>query len=71
MSIIYIWLGMVIMAALQAPMLFKDKQWKELITFGVMWVLALGYATLVVTGVRILSPFDLISLIYGLLGYKP
>ncbi|MGI6486460.1 MAG: hypothetical protein ACOX15_09220 [Tepidanaerobacteraceae bacterium] len=42
-----VWACMVLMAVIQAPVLFKKKKWKELIAFGVFWLVAGIYASLI------------------------
>lgn len=51
---------MLLMAALQAPPLVRQKQWPELAGFGVMWIAATVYAALITTGVNIPNPTELL-----------
>lgn len=41
---------MLMIAALQAPLLIKQKQWPELIGFGVVWLTATAYSTAIAGG---------------------
>jgi hypothetical protein len=42
-----VWTGMFIIALLQLPILINKKQWKELASFAVLWIIAGIYASLI------------------------
>ena len=70
-NIAALWLGMIVLALLQVPLMVRYKQWRELVAFDGMWLLAGFYATLVVVDMRVINPFEIIELIltgfYGIL----
>jgi hypothetical protein len=65
---------MIIIAALQAPPLVRQKQWPELAGFGAMWLFASVYAVLIAAGVPIPTAPEvtgrLLEALYRLLGLE-
>ena len=47
MRMMGVWLGMLIIALAQVPILINKKQWKELIAFSAFWVIAGIYASII------------------------
>jgi len=64
MEILFIWLGMIGLALVQLPLMIRKKQWRELIAYGGIWLLAGVYASLVVSDIRMLNAFEIIEMIF-------
>jgi hypothetical protein len=56
---------LVVMLAIQLPLLIKEKQWGELAAFLTLWVVASVYASLVALDVSIPNPTDILILLTG------
>lgn len=57
---------MIVMLAIQLPLLLKEKQWGELAAFLTLWLVAVVYASLVVLDVPIPNPTEiLISVLHN------
>lgn len=59
--IVWFILVMIAVAFLQGRVLIKQKYWGELAAFGVLWLVATVYASLVILGVPLPSPFSIIA----------
>lgn len=56
-----LWFVMLLMAIWQIPLLYKKKQFKELLSFIGIWLTASIYASLVVSEIKLISPFVIIT----------
>ncbi|HHW91513.1 MAG TPA: hypothetical protein GX735_02310 [Firmicutes bacterium] len=60
-----IWLGMIIIAAVEIPRLLAKEKRGELLAFAALWVIATLYASLVMAEVPLPNPTELVLFLFG------
>lgn len=62
---------MLVILFIGAPSMFRDKMYRELVSFGVLWVLAFVYASLTALKAPLPTVVETLKFIYGLVNYFP
>jgi hypothetical protein len=62
---------MLVVFFLEAPTLFRKKMYRELLSFGMLWVLAFVYASLVALKAPLPTVVEALKYIYSRVNYFP
>ena len=60
-----VWLIILIIAVITVPSLFKEREFRDLAVFGVLWVISTLYASFIALGAHVPKPTDLIVFIFA------
>lgn len=60
-----LWLGMIIIAALEIPRLLVKERRGELLTFAALWLIATLYASLLIASIPLPNPTELILSLFA------
>lgn len=74
MQLMGVLLGFIALASVQVPKIIENKWWKDLIVYGVIYVLALAASVAYALNWPILSPLKIVTVLvngmFHILGYK-